>query len=415
MMVIDVTIGPTIVTDPSSGRSRISPPNGQNPSQSLLSVHRNVLPLKRPVVYMMTLLFAILIHIPNSSYHIVHSLTVISTPSTQRPTKYFVSRYDINHKRSNIQQLSVSKLPTLLFQSDSDMTENDKNESSPAANASAVSDDDSITATAATPTIDRTSFDDAGRSLLDEQDLKRMNEMGDFDVNPNSSVDQMDQMRAAIRARTASMGIEKSKVSADYIAKRQQEAMSAGSAKAAAEATSGDSMFGGLDLSQISTTKVTSKAATKNGLWLDKEDEMPSMFYDPEDELSMEERAEVDPIGQKSFVEQGLNELQNAKWPSPMAALREVALMIVIIALTGALIIGWDKVIRVLYTDILHFIPSKQDLANYMNRFDGLELPTGWTDNMNDDDVASFSEKISSVIPTTTDSSSSVSTNLPEL
>lgn len=225
----------------------------------------------------------------------------------------------------------------------------------------------------------------------------------------------MDQMREAIRARTASMGIEKSKVSADYIAQRQQEAMSAGSAKAADEATSGDSMFGGLDLSQISTTKVPSKAATKNGLWLDNEEEMPSMFYDPEDELSMEERAEVDPVGQKSFVEQGLNELQNAKWPSPMAALREVALMIVIIALTGALIIGWDKVIRTLYTDILHFIPSKQDLANYMNRFDGLELPTGWTDNMNDDDVASFSEKITNVIPSATDTSRGMTTNLPEL
>ena len=170
-------------------------------------------------------------------------------------------------------------------------------------------------------------------------------------------------------------------------------------------------MFGGLDLSQISTTKVPSKAATKNGLWSDEEDEMPSMFYDPEDELSVEERAEVDPVGQKSFVEQGLNELQNAKWPSPMAALREVALMIVIIAITGALIIGWDKVIRILYTDILHFIPSKEDLANYMNRFDGLELPTGWTDNMNDNDVASFSEKISNAIPTT----SEFTTSLPEL
>jgi hypothetical protein len=183
MMVIDATIGPTIDTDASSGRSWLSPPNGENPSQSLFSIHRDVLTLKRPVVYMMTLLFAILIHIPNSSYHLVHSLAIISTPSTQRPTKSFVSRYDFKNQRSHIQQLS--KLPTLLFQSDTDMTENDKNEASPAANASAVSDDDSITATASTPTIDRTSFDDAGRSLLDEQDLKRMNEMGDFDVNPN--------------------------------------------------------------------------------------------------------------------------------------------------------------------------------------------------------------------------------------
>jgi preprotein translocase subunit SecE len=188
--------------------------------------------------------------------------------------------------------------------------------------------------------------------------------------------------------------------------------MSAGSAKAAAEASGGDVMFGGLDLSKISTERVPSKAATKNGLWLDKEEEMPSMFYDPEDELSLEERAEVDPIGQKSFVEQGLNELRNAKWPTPIAALREVALMIVIVAITGALIIGWDKLLRTVYTDVLHFIPSKQDLANYMNRFDGLELPNGWTNNMNDDDVASFSDKIATAIPGTT---SSTTPTLPEL
>jgi preprotein translocase subunit SecE len=223
----------------------------------------------------------------------------------------------------------------------------------------------------------------------------------------------MDQMRAAIRARTAAMGLEKSKVSADYIAQRQQEIINAGGAKAAAENDT-NNMFGGLDLSKISTEREVSKAATKNGLWLDKEDEMPSMFYDPEDELSIEERAEVDPIGQKSFIEQGLNELKNAKWPSPIAALREVALMIVIIAITGALIIGWDKVIRTVYTDVLHFIPSKEDLTNYMNRFDGLDLPSGWTDNMNEDDISSLSDKISNVIPTTSNGSSS-GTTLPEL
>ena len=32
-----------------------------------------------------------------------------------------------------------------------------------------------------------TSFDDAGRSLVDEEDKKRMEEMGDFDSNPNVS------------------------------------------------------------------------------------------------------------------------------------------------------------------------------------------------------------------------------------
>ena len=229
-------------------------------------------------------------------------------------------------------------------------------------------------------------------------------------IFPQSSVDQMEQMRAAIRARTAAMGLEKSKVSADYIAQRQQEAIALG-AKAAAES---ETTFAGLDLSKITTEKAPSVAGTKGGLW-DNEEEMPSMFYDPEDELSLEERAEVDPVGQKSFVEQGLNELQNAKWPTPLAALREVVLMIVIVAITGAMIISWDKLIRHLYTDILHFIPSKEDLANYMNRFDGLDLPSGWTDNMNEADITSFSEQISSSGSVISPTTSGTAIELPEL
>ena len=79
-----------------------------------------------------------------------------------------------------------SSFPTLLFQANTDTNENENNEVSAVANTSAaIIDDDHVSATAPTPTIDRTSFDDAGRSLLDEQDMKRMNEMGDFDVNPN--------------------------------------------------------------------------------------------------------------------------------------------------------------------------------------------------------------------------------------
>jgi hypothetical protein len=220
----------------------------------------------------------------------------------------------------------------------------------------------------------------------------------------------MEQMRAAVRARTAAMGLEKSKVSADYIAQRQQEAIAMG-AKAATES---ETTFGGLDLSKISTEKAPSIAGTKGGLWAT-EEEMPSMFYDPEDELSPEERAEVDPVSQKGLVEQGLNELQNAKWPSPMAALREVVLMIVIIAVTGAMIIGWDKLIRHVYTDVLHFIPTKEDLAKYMNRFDGLDLPTGWTDNMNEADISSFSEQISSPAGVAVPTSPSSAVKLPEL
>lgn len=291
--------------------------------------------------------------------------------------------------------------------------------------------------------IDPTTFDEAGRSLMDEQDEKRMQAMGDFDANPNvrerkfitltqprrtclcmpsqifsltlffqrlsfkfvfskkSSMDQMEKMREAIRARTSAMGLEKSKVSADYIQQRQQQAVAAGSAKAASESSD---TFAGLDLSQISTAKAPPSA--RNSMWGDDEEQVPSMFYDPEDELSEDERALIDPMGQKGILDQGWNELQNAKWPDPVSALKEVGIMIIVVAVTGALIIGWDKLLRGLYTDVLHFIPSKDDLMQYMNRFDGLDLPTGWTDNMNEADIASFTDKVSS---------SSGSVTLPDL
>ena len=35
--------------------------------------------------------------------------------------------------------------------------------------------------------VKRTTFDDAGKSLIDEEDYKRMESMGDFDLNPDVS------------------------------------------------------------------------------------------------------------------------------------------------------------------------------------------------------------------------------------
>lgn len=122
------------------------------------------------------------------------------------------------------------------------------------------------------------------------------------------------------------------------------------------------------------------------------DEDTPSMFYEVEDLISPEDAAEADPVGQLPLIEQAITELKATKFPTPMAALREVGVVIILVAITGGLIISWDYLIRLLYTDILHFIPTPEDMAEYTNRFDGLELPSGWTDNMNDDDIAKFSE-----------------------
>jgi hypothetical protein len=218
-------------------------------------------------------------------------------------------------------------------------------------------------------------------------------------------------MREAIRARTAAMGLEKSKVSADYIAQRQQQAVTLGSAAAVdQEARGGNDSFAGLDLSQISTTKVPSQSQQKWGV---EDEELPSMFYDPEDELTVEQRAAIDPMLQRGILEQGLNELKSTKWPDPVAALREVVLMVIVIAVTGALIIGWDKLLRGVYTDVLHFIPSASDMKDYMQRFDGLDLPPGWTDNMNDADVTAYSDTITGATSASSSAVAPTSLDLP--
>ena len=56
--------------------------------------------------------------------------------------------------------------------------------------------DDSLTAVGATTggddeedeKIERTTFDQAGKSLIDEEDKKRLEQMGDFDANPDVSI-----------------------------------------------------------------------------------------------------------------------------------------------------------------------------------------------------------------------------------
>lgn len=175
--------------------------------------------------------------------------------------------------------------------------------------------------------------------------------------------DAMEKMRAAIRERAADMGIEKSKVTADYIARREKQALEGGPPGAQSDPDS----FGGLDLTQISQVKQT------NSDW---DEDMPTMFYDAADDLSKDEQEEVDPVMLKNPVEQGLNELANAKWPDPLSALREVAIMFLIVGFSTLVITNWDNVLRGVYTGF-GFIPTPEEVANYANRFDGLDLPSG--------------------------------------
>lgn len=193
-------------------------------------------------------------------------------------------------------------------------------------------------------------------------------------------------MRAAIKARTESLGMEKSKVSQQLI----QEA----SARAAAGQR--NNVYG-LDLS-----KITSANTPGNNVREEMPEGMPTMFFDPEEQMTEEEKLEADPDSQLSFWDQGLKEFQNAKWPTFWSALREVGVMIVVVIFSAVLIIGWDRFLRDVYTS-WGFIPRPEDALSGRS-LDGLELPQGWTNNMNDQDVARLENEMTrlNLMPTPT-------------
>jgi preprotein translocase subunit SecE len=180
--------------------------------------------------------------------------------------------------------------------------------------------------------------------------------------------------------------MEKSQVTADYVARRTAEAQQAGSAAAANES---NDFFAGLDLSKIRQAQTIDPNAPPPP-----DENLPSMFYEVDELLSDEDKAIADPASKLPILEQALGELQATKWPTPWAALREVGVVIIMIALTGYMVLAWDNGLRWLYTDILHFIPSPDELAEYTNRFDGLDLPPGWTDNMDEGDISKFSDAV---------------------
>jgi hypothetical protein len=138
-------------------------------------------------------------------------------------------------------------------------------------------------------------------------------------------------------------------------------------------------------LSQISQVKQTTS---------DWDEDLPTMLYNPEDDLSREEQEEVDPVMLKNPIEQGWSELASAKWPDPLAALQRVAIMFLVIFLSTIVVTQWDNVLRSVYTGF-GFIPTADDIANYASRFDGLDLPNGWTSGMSDVDVQSYSDTVS--------------------
>lgn len=199
-------------------------------------------------------------------------------------------------------------------------------------------------------------------------------------------------MRAAIRARAKDLGVEKSKVGQQYFDD---------AARRRVEQARGDNRPGQLDLSQISTGN---EPGSNNNKW---DESMPNMLYDPADELSDEEQAEADTVGQMSIIDQAMTEIKESKWPDLSTVIREVVVMFFVVAFTGGIIIGADRALRDIYTDI-GIIPRPEDIPGQL---DDLALPDGFTNNMNEDDLAQITDEMNKVSKSGGASSSSPSVN----
>lgn len=157
-------------------------------------------------------------------------------------------------------------------------------------------------------------------------------------------------MREKIRARASEMGVEKSVATAEAIKAATARAQAGESAK---EQT--------VDLSKFGADLLDSSE---------------------EDELTEEQKQAIDPVSTKSILEQIQNEIQNTRFPSPGATLKQAALMVVIFLVTAGLILKVDEVLRIQITE-WGFIPGPNDIGDYSD----LALPEGFTDMMSDTDL----------------------------
>jgi hypothetical protein len=144
-----------------------------------------------------------------------------------------------------------------------------------------------------------------------------------------------------------------------------------------------DNTFGGIDLTQISQTK---PRGPKD------DDALASIFYEPEMDMTPEEMAEADPVGQLPIPDQIMDTIKTATWPKPGKAVKDVVILVSTVALSALLLVAWDGFLRDFYTSF-NFIPTPEQVTQPT---DNLVLPDGWTDNMSETDLLKFQGDVGS-------------------
>jgi hypothetical protein len=175
-------------------------------------------------------------------------------------------------------------------------------------------------------------------SLFRSHPLIHKKDEAEFDAKR----DQFEEMRAKVRARASQEGFEKSVATKKAIEEATARAMTGTSS-----ATS-DQM---LDLSGFGDKFVD----------------------DGTDELTPEEKAQIDAIASMPLWDQIKEELSNTRFPTPMAVFQTACVMALIFAVSATLILRGDAAIRDLYTDF-GFIPRPDEVYD----FGDLALPDGF-------------------------------------
>lgn len=248
---------------------------------------------------------------------------------------------------------------------------------------------------------ERKSFEEAGISLSEQQDQERMDAVGDsdFDNTGSQETDDLEKMRAAIRARASDMGLERKGLDDEYVEAARARALSRrDNARGAGNSD--------LDLSQISDGN------QRQDEWdADKKENKRGVLQKAGDSLTEEEKLAAYPNGALPKTEQFWEEFKLVQWPTFQESLIDLVLVVVILFGMIFLIDFMDTTIRHFFTDIIHILPRDDEIPTSL---EGLDLPAGFMNGMSEDDLASFNGLGSSAdVSTMSQSVDAILDNLP--
>ena len=196
------------------------------------------------------------------------------------------------------------------------------------------------------------SFDDSAKAIRAAEDAEALDRGSGMSEEEKAEFQargaEFSSMKDRIRSRAAEMNIEKSVATADAIKQRELRA------KNMAAAPDPD-----LDMSVFEKR----------------------LLMQPEDELSEEEQAEIDPVGEMNLFGQFLDEISNTAYPGPVDVFKTVVLMVLIGGLSSFVILNADAFLKDLYIG-WGFIPDPT--AEKIDYSETMTLPPDWEKDLND-------------------------------